>query len=121
MGMFDDVECLYPLPGFPEGARRWFQTKDFDCQLGRYRITEAGELFCVAASVEEWEHGDLPAPVRLDYTGEVRFYTDGDGADWYEYVALFAGGRMIRVERVEPRRLPFAVETTDAGRGGAEW
>jgi len=41
MGLFDTVYCEYPLPEGADGTRP-FQTKDFECLLDTYLITEEG-------------------------------------------------------------------------------
>lgn len=73
MGMYDEVSCDYPLPGegpenMPGGV---FQTKDFDCTLSLFTITEGGQLL---------KNGE-PYP----YTGPVEFYHP-------TYYALFRFG-----------------------------
>jgi hypothetical protein len=43
MGMFDYIEWQAPLPdGWSEDGD--LQTKSFDCELARYRVTADGEL-----------------------------------------------------------------------------
>jgi hypothetical protein len=47
MGMFDYIICRYPLPGKPPSfidADHQFQTKDFDCYLDLYIVSETGKL-----------------------------------------------------------------------------
>lgn len=46
MGMFDWVNLheSIELPNFPEDGDRDFQTKDFACTLGEYKINEDGRL-----------------------------------------------------------------------------
>jgi len=42
MGMFDTVTCKYPIEG--EDVPFEFQTKQFDCAMENYTITEQGRL-----------------------------------------------------------------------------
>jgi hypothetical protein len=85
MGMFDNLICKYPLPR-PEMQTCEFQTKDLECVLDSYEITEDGRLVR-----HEWDYewqDDPSSPlkgwlrrkdesyraVHLDYTGHIRFY-----------------------------------------------
>jgi len=116
MGMFDYINCKYPLP--IQGER--FQTKDTPAQyLDLYEIREDGALwhkaydtddqsdpeaegfaalFGSAARVNErWE----PCP----FLGEIRFYTSinlGGDDKWLEYSAYFVGGKLQQLHQISP-------------------
>ena len=50
MGMFDTIYCDMPLPdGYV--PKHGLQTKSFDCEMARYRITSAGRLIRETAGV----------------------------------------------------------------------
>ena len=70
----------------------------------------------------EWERGgfyqligsmrSIPRPERLliNFSGEVEFYTytgdingDDDQIEWYEYVALYSKGELIKIDRITSR------------------
>jgi hypothetical protein len=45
MGMFDYLECQFPLPlSVKVTAGHEFQTKDFACECGHYVLTSSGAL-----------------------------------------------------------------------------
>ena len=52
MGMFDEVKVLYPLPD-PEVQGHAFQTKDLDCMMDDYTITNEGRLIHHTYQTEE--------------------------------------------------------------------
>ena len=94
MGMFDTIECLYPLP--VAGAnRRTYQTKDTPSQqCEHYEIREDGTLWY------EDNHGWKPEPL----TGEVYFYDFYDSIrakGWIEFKATFADGKLTDLSLVE--------------------
>lgn len=103
MGMFDYVNCEYPLPGEPvlESARQ-FQTKDLECALDTYTITEDGQL-----EVLRWREGGDVAETLEHFTGEIVFYgsnwaasgpgqytSDGNDLYSYEFKAVFTDGKL---------------------------
>lgn len=54
MGMYDLLNCKYPLPqGYNDMQNREFQTKSLESLLDHYTITEDGGLF-VTQSEREW-------------------------------------------------------------------
>lgn len=119
MGMFDDIECEYPLPDtdaevVPDLA---FQTKSLECYLGKYRIDGEGRLWEQTFRIE-----DRSDPTATDHrrfmgamtrvptgweavplTGEVAFY-DMIGEEWFEYSAYFADGALREIHRTHERR-----------------
>ena len=61
MGMYDSINCEYPLP-MPEDPKGYtgafgFQTKDFDCALDIYIINKEGQLL-VERRETEWVEGN---------------------------------------------------------------
>jgi len=98
MGMYDTVKCKYPLPQHTEVQDHTFQTKDFDCVLDEYTITEDGKLVLHEKiwevvpeeerpyyGTEKWSNplyrlfGSLRTRYLgdrvIDYHGDLRFYT----------------------------------------------
>ena len=59
MGMFDYVQCDYPLPDGRVVDGPVFQTKDFDCGMDIVRISRAGRLV-----LREWHFVDVPKAER---------------------------------------------------------
>ena len=99
MGMFDTIHCEHMLPGKqpPEGMT--FQTKDLDCTLSDYAITDSGDLM-------NQKHR------RVMFSGMIQFYgsnlvacagglrgkrytRDGQDEVWVEYDAVFVRGKLV--------------------------
>lgn len=62
MGMFDDIECKYPLP-MPDDPKGYtgsknFQTKDLDNSLSLYEIREDGTIWRKFVTKSEYVKGD---------------------------------------------------------------
>jgi len=83
MGMFDDIQCDYPLP-LPEYQRNHFQTKSLHCTLSRYRITKDGRL--VDGFAQE-----------VPYDGDLYFYDIPRPGGWIEFRATFREGRVTEL------------------------
>ena len=104
MGMFDDVRCLMPLPDYPAGYSREFQTKDFEPSvLAQYEITEAGRLILLN---DGFQSDAESKSVDTEYHGMLNFYTvfpeDGNSdKSWWEFNAKFTDGQCVGIERVE--------------------
>jgi hypothetical protein len=81
--MYDELTCEMPLPN--NGQAIPFQTKDLDCDLSLYRITNNGRFMRVADPDEE-----------VSYSGDICFYGSLDGR-WQEYIARVANGRVTRI------------------------
>jgi hypothetical protein len=77
MGMFDHITCEHVLLGEPKPKTNFFQTKDFDCLMDHYTITEDGRLLKDGAEVQ--------------FHGSLNFYTYSDDDIWFEYEARFTG------------------------------
>jgi hypothetical protein len=131
MGMFDEIKCLYPLPGATKEVQEGvFQTKDFDNAMDNYTITEDGRLILHEKVYEhvpeeerpyygkpEWEKpifrifGCLKStPIgdkEIPYHGYINIYTtcsffSGDPyAEWFEYEIKFTDGKVESVERLK--------------------
>ena len=109
MGMFDYLQCDYPLPGNPpEGVQTAtdFQTKNLACLLLHYTITSEGRL------VEQGGAEDL-----THFTGKVNFYwgnivasgpgiytREGEDALSVEYDATFYDGKLTEITEVRNTR-----------------
>lgn len=113
MGVFDYVNCDYPLPaGAPT---EFYQTKDTPAQwLEMYVIREDGSLWFEKVE-RRWVNtgeGRLKGHMervsatweRQEWTGEVVFYRD----DW-EFSAYFVNGQL---KHLEPIRLPVPQTVT---------
>ena len=121
MGMYDELKCEYPLPEkFIKYQDKLFQTKSLGNCLSRYFISKEGQLIeqthdWLAVPDEErpyfgkpqWEQlswiGSMKTvpqePTKLNYTGEIRFYTSDEESDsWIEFTALFVKGRLMYLE-----------------------
>mgnify|MGYP006921420894 CR=1 FL=1 len=109
MGMFDWVECEYPLPDGGPKSDDGYQTKDFDNYLWHYQITAEGRLFRRDqwSMKEQEELGSEPPEKWTDqnYHGVFWFYTSDEETDeWFEYEARFTDGQLVGIERVELER-----------------
>lgn len=94
MGMFDDVRCDHPLPEEPTGGKRDFQTKDLECMLDHYRITEGGRLV-----VRSYGAG---AERDTNFHGVLNFYTytgkaNSKDFEWWQYQAKFTDGKLVKI------------------------
>lgn len=113
MGMFDNIKCSYPLPGDPPEFVREpghvFQTKSLDDTLSLYEITTDGQLVDSKGS-----------PVEPGFTGVINFYDgnsvggshgfsftpNGEDAEWVEYEAKFASGKLVDIAEITRSREP---------------
>lgn len=119
MGMFDDIECKYPLPqpedpkGFNGGI--YFQTKDFECLLDIYEIREDGTLWLRKVEYEFEPNNDstkfskLHIPYKekkswwepVNTTRNIKMYTyihsETDYDYWIEYEVTFINGKLTKV------------------------
>lgn len=114
MGMFDHIQCDYPLPGAekPTGDFNWenkwipfsglFQSKDLECELHKYTITKEGNLV-----IERyWDVGDVdpkPSPEQCYFTGWLNFYhyeghPPKDDHKEFNYRAEFFRGKLMAIE-----------------------
>ena len=108
VGLFDDVICEYPLPGWPEGEEPRFQTKDLDCAMDTYRITPDGRLLA-----SRYEHASDGTRRRVgwrdtEHHDYLVFYTSVERAgdrEWFEYRAKFTDGRIVDLLRIPEREL----------------
>jgi hypothetical protein len=98
MGMFDWLNCDYPLPnGKPavEPGRydaASYQTKDLDNDLDVYRITADGRL--VVDKISGWS--DREAGEEVKHTGRISFYGGGNGMRDI-FTAFFLEGRITKI------------------------
>jgi hypothetical protein len=99
MGMFDyvKVHTRFLPDTIKEHAEGW-QTKSHECSLNLLTIEEDGKLY-VDNIIDNWER---PSENKfLSYTGEIRFYDTIDDV-WWEFVAFFEKGNLLKVIQVKP-------------------
>ena len=137
MGMFDEVHTEIELPapfGLPaarlaqfraEVAKLGFQTKDFECVMDRYVITEDGRLQHQSCS---WDSREVLEEEFLDFHGRFEihtmFFADDVGlvehgglkvrvmgptfegeAYSISYVIKFTDGRLVAIEHPTAKRI----------------
>lgn len=66
MGMFDYVQCDYPLPDGQIAEGPVFQTKDFNCFMDIVRITREGRVILQATHYEDVPKAERPEPDAPD-------------------------------------------------------
>ena len=120
MGMFDDIECKYPLP-LPEEPKGftgeiYFQTKDLECCLDKYEIREDGTLWIHKVEYEypddvadenlSW--GDITLKIKekkswwepVNTTRTIKMYNsvygDGEYDYWVVYEITFLDGKVTK-------------------------
>jgi len=124
MGLYDEIKCEYKLPEAPKAVQNdMFQTKDFECAMEYYTITEDGELLYHVyeryAVPEEkrpyygtpkWDKQALYKLVgsigskfieykKIYYHGIINIYTIASDREWWEYEIEFTKGKVTGVER----------------------
>jgi hypothetical protein len=94
MGLFDNI-CVHRdwnLPGYPESAKRIFQTKGFNCSLGDYYIDSDGSIWKTS--------GDIKG--ESSFTGDLKFCgstgSSGNNFKFYEYVARVKKGVVFKID-----------------------
>ena len=116
MGLFDTIECDYPLPN-PRHQDLEFQTKDLDCLLDRYSITRDGRLLKHARGglFEEGERAAIESDVELPMHGDLRMHDLDPDAEQglVEYVVRFTHGRVEWIRRKENAKSLREGEATD--------
>ena len=122
MGMYDSIDCQYPLP-MPEDPKGYagsygFQTKDFECALDIYIIDKDGQL-SIECRDTEWVQGNPNGKSFLEKSGylktkktwleplkdtcTIQFYdychsNNTDYDYWIQYVATFVGGKLTDIK-----------------------
>jgi hypothetical protein len=100
MGMFDDVECDYPLPD-PVAQAVGFQTKSLGCMGGHYTITFGGQL------QEDAYRDGTHVPVRIwPFHGDVVMCGSLPSRALIECLVRFTHGRVEFVRLLEPVTVP---------------
>ena len=113
MGLFDTVYCEYPLPD----ARHQdldFQTKNLECALDTYTITQDGRL--VRRARRGWETGEvLDRDVEWPLHGDIRLYASVKSEDpsWIEYAVRFTHGRVEWIRPLEEVQRDPALPSPD--------
>lgn len=124
MGLYDDVRCKYKLPEAPINVQKdVFQTKDFECMMDSYTITEDGELIHHIHEYEsvpeeerpyygtpEWDEklfrlvGSMKSKfikdVKVNCHGIIFIYTIAKNREWWEYEVKFTDGKVKSVKRI---------------------
>lgn len=103
MGLFDTIYCQYPLPN-PRHQDLDFQTKDLECLLDTYTITQEG--WSVQHAKRGWGAERQVRDVEWPLHGDLRFYTSvkTEEPSWIEYVARFTHGRVEWIRPIEEVR-----------------
>lgn len=124
MGMFDELNSVYPLP-YPDANLLTYQTKSLNCQMDLYQIREDGTLWFQDYDIEDKSDPNATNPFdqlcgcmtrvnkrwqAVDFTGEVRFYSSfsRDWSDWIEWSAYFVGGLIRELHLVKREPAPTA-------------
>ncbi|MEK6899200.1 MAG: hypothetical protein AABW79_03840 [Nanoarchaeota archaeon] len=98
MGMFDYIKCEFRSSKIDKKVKdKTFQTKDFECVMDTYIISNNGEL------IRNSINGDKEV---IPYHGDIMFYTfTGEHEDktfqWHEYVARFKNGKLEDIKRIK--------------------
>jgi len=124
MSLYDDVKCEYKLPGATREVQKdVFQTKNFECAMDNYTITEGGELIHHVHEYEsvpeeerphygtpEWDQklyklvgcmrSKFVKDVKVNHHGIIFIYTITKDKEWWEYMIKFTDGKIIDVERL---------------------
>jgi hypothetical protein len=102
MGMFDYVYCEIPLEVLGLAPEKEFQTKDFECVMNKYIISQDGRLM---RSWYGWAEKKLLEPTDVNYHGWFDFYggdfeptDDGERYHSYDYAAKFTDGQLQVIE-----------------------
>lgn len=104
MGMFDTLIINSSQLPISDQERYnlkdvWFQTKDLECLLDEYEITDRGELLY---TVFGESRSDKQSPRKIDFSGRISFYGYGDIGGWYEFDAHFKDGKLINIFKLKP-------------------
>jgi hypothetical protein len=112
MGMYDyvEIECDLPIPDYipksiiPIITRSFeeniFQTKELDCTLDNYRVSNDNRLY---RSTTSWDTGDVVGQEELiDYHGIIEadmvvYLDDSNLLDTGEYLGVGANGYLTRI------------------------
>lgn len=125
MGLFDYLKVEVPLPANTKMSH--FQTKDLDCFMDQYILTDKGRLMQEKKIWEATPEDELPnkdalkgslsrlygsvrttqketiETIDMGYTGSVEFYgtdhTLNKEEQWLEFSALFLKGDLISISR----------------------
>lgn len=103
MGMFDYVECEYPLPGVKPKFLKTFQTSDLDCQLGTVTISGEGKLVGYERFTGEVEFYGCNVVAGAPWG---RYTRDGEDIEQVTYSAKFVDGELQTVEQTHYSREP---------------
>lgn len=113
MGMYDTVDCKYPLPKCPKRIDGW-QTKSMDCLLDTYRIDEDGSIWKKPSDFWDEENECSKEFVKMaDFTGSIEIndlICAAKRTTFIGYVLLFLDGKCIaaRLKYKEVRKVKEA-------------
>ena len=103
MGMFDkvNVECKLPDLGYRSDIQ--FQTKDFDCVLDDYTVTDLGRLKAFKIRYDENKKRIITNQF-VNFTGsfEIHYYDDKEKLD-LKYALFFERGYLKNIMKIEPK------------------
>lgn len=120
MGMFDYIDCQFPLP-IEVDSRTEFQTKDTPAQmLDIYQITKDGRLLHEVYDIEDQSDPDAEGIEALfgcmtrinkrfvedSLSGFIRFYgfkNEVEATGWIEFEAKFNSGQLEEITLIEDR------------------
>lgn len=105
MGMFDSIQCQYPLPD-PAFQNAEFQTQDLDNVLGRYTITREGRLVRHRYPIDLQDGGNEPSAgaglssgEEIAYHGDIHLHATGADDEVVTFCVRLTHGR---VEWIRP-------------------
>lgn len=106
MGMFDEIRCHYPLEDAPDFVKpgHAFQTKDLECQLLHYELSDSGALMYEGQPEEYTGAIDFYSSNINGYSGGVVFTSDGRDAESVEYHAEFVKGKLQTISQTSRDR-----------------
>ena len=117
MGMFNYLKCNRVMPDGVNGKEHEFQTKDFECSMVEYEISDDGRMLQPIWHSEEVPKEKRPYPNDdgflglcgsmktvvekmhdMNFHGIVYFYTStGPNHDWHSYNAKFTEGQLVEI------------------------
>ena len=124
MGLYDNVKCEYKLPGATKEVQNdVFQTKDFECAMDNYTITEDGKLFRSVYEyyevpeeerpyygTSEWDQklyklvgctrSKFVKDIKVNHHGIIFIYTIIKNKEWWEYEIKFTDGKITKIKRI---------------------
>ena len=124
MGMFDTIDCKYPLPeATKEVQESGFQTKSFENLMENYTITEEGKIIRHKQRYEVVPEEERPYYGKPEWNknglyqiiGSLKSIPDGDEpvephgfvniisvceGEWFEYELKYTDGELSDIKRI---------------------